>query len=210
MDIMSTNYILFYMFRSSLNIISIFIVFIIILIFFKLSNDNVVYVKSDIDGVRYLVRDEKDKKLASNLLSKIWMNMNKLKNHLISIKSNVGNDLKYINQLSNRMKNSIISESDGNTVYTSYTINKGEQIVFCLRSRAMMNVSQLHTENLMMYVAIHEMAHVGCPEKGHTPLFKHIFAFFIQESIKIGIYKYEDYSKTPVEYCGMTVSDNII
>src|SRR5438445_471854 len=80
----------------------------------------------------------------------------------------------YIEQLKERMSNVIISESSENNGYTSYSINKGEQIVFCLRSKKDNN--HLHDLNLLMYVALHEMAHVACPEIGHTDLFKEIFA----------------------------------
>ena len=62
----------------------------------------------------------------------------------------------------------------------------------------------------MMYVALHELAHVGCHEIGHTELFKDIFAFYTREAIKLGIYKYEDYDSNPVEYCGMVLSSSII
>jgi predicted metal-dependent hydrolase len=198
------------MLRTALNISIVFIIFVAILIFFKLSNSNVVYVRSQLDNRKYLVRDEKDKQRAANMLSKLWINMNKLKNHLIENKNKFPDYDQYIDQLERHMRHSKISESDGNTVYTSYTVNKGEEIVFCIRSRSLRRPNTIHNENLLMYVAIHELAHVACPERGHTPLFKKIFGFFIQESISIEIYTYEDYGRKPVEYCGMEVTDNII
>ena len=54
------------------------------------------------------------------------------------------------------------------------------------------------------------MAHSGCPDIGHTPLFNKIFHFFLTEAIKINIYKYEDYSKKPVMYCGMNLNTHIL
>lgn len=198
------------MLRSALNILIVFIIFVAIIIFFKLSNSDVVYVKSQLDNKKYLVRDEKDKQRAANMLSKLWINMNKLKDHLVANRDKFPDYIPYIDQLQKHMKNSKISESDGNTVYTSYTVNKGEEIVFCIRSKSLRGLNTIHNENILMYVAIHEQAHVACPERGHTQLFKKIFAFLIQESISIGIYTYEDYGKVPVEYCGMDVTDNII
>lgn len=91
--------------------------------------------------------------------------------------------------------------------YTSYTINKGEKIVFCLRSKLLDNI---HDTNTLMYVVIHEMAHVGCPEYGHTPLFKKIFKFLLQQSIVIGIYKPVDYRINPQNYCGMTINEYLL
>ena len=61
-----------------------------------------------------------------------------------------------------------------------------------------------------MYVAIHEMAHIACPEIGHGSLFKKIFRFLCEEAINIGIYKKVDYSANPIEYCGMILSSSII
>ena len=61
-----------------------------------------------------------------------------------------------------------------------------------------------------MYVVIHEMSHFACPEIGHGPLFQKIFKKFLEESIKIGIYNYEDYNKNSVEYCGMNLNSSIL
>ena len=95
-----------------------------------------------------------------------------------------------------------------NTVYTSYSINKGEQIVFCLRSKMIRN--KLHDFNLIMYVVLHEMAHVGCPEIGHTELFKKIFALFASEAVKMGLYEKIEFRNNNKEYCGMQITDSII
>ena len=57
---------------------------------------------------------------------------------------------------------------------------------------------------------MHEMAHIACPEIGHGDLFKKIFRFIALEAINIGLYRKEDYSQNPVEYCGMTLSSTIV
>ena len=63
-----------------------------------------------------------------------------------------------------RGTNSIIfRESTDDSKFTSYSINKGEEIVFCLRCK---KTNQLHNINELMYVAIHEISHVACPEIG--------------------------------------------
>jgi len=61
-----------------------------------------------------------------------------------------------------------------------------------------------------MYVVIHEMGHIGCPEFGHTKLFKDIFKFFLEQSVEIGIYKPIDYRIKPKDYCGMTINEYIL
>ena len=75
-----------------------------------------------------------------------------------------------------------IYENSNSSEYTSYSVNKGEEIVFCLKSRK--DPYNLHDINLMMYVAIHELAHIGCHEIGHTDLFKKIFAFYLEVAIE--------------------------
>ena len=169
---------------------------------------NVVLVKSDIDSKSYLVRDQEDKQLSANLLSKIWINIKKLDDYLYTSKKNYQNYEKYIDQMHNKLKNTKIQESTDNGIYTSYSINKGEQIIFCLRSRK--ETGKLHELNLLMYVVIHELAHVACPEFGHTELFKEIFAFLANEAIKINIYTKIDFKLNNKEYCGLTISDSII
>lgn len=187
-------------------IIIIFIFSIIAIL--KLEKNEVKYIKSTIDGNEYLVRDLPDKQLASDLLAHIKTNMTSIINHL-----NDNKDTKYIKnktyieQLKKKSAESIINESSPNSSYTSYSVNKGEQIVFCLRSKY---DNKLHDINLLMYVVLHELSHVACPEYGHTVLFKKIFAFITQVAIEMGLYIKIDFAKDPIEYCGLTISESII
>lgn len=191
------------------------VVFIIILIFIasiiiilKLEKHEVTYVKSDIDGKEYLVRDLKDKQQAANLLSQLKENMMTLTNHLYKHKDDKYKDDKTdIEQLKTRISDAIINESTSDSAYTSYSVNKGEQIVFCLRSK---ETNKLHDINLIMYVALHEMAHVGCSEYGHTTLFKQIFAFYTKVAMELGLYTKIQFNERPIEYCGLMISESII
>jgi predicted metal-dependent hydrolase len=61
-----------------------------------------------------------------------------------------------------------------------------------------------------MYVVIHELGHIGCPEFGHTPLFKQIFKFLLIQSSKISIYNPIDYRKNPQNYCGMEINEYLL
>ena len=190
-------------------IISILIIFIYMFLF--MNKNKLVLMEASDSGKKFLVHDDKLKKKAANLLSDIITNMYKLRNHLISIIDKV-NDKELKDSIKLLEKNlcdsrTNIYENSPKSEYTSYSVNKGEEVVFCLKSK---KTGNLHTINLLMYVAIHEMAHIGCHEIGHTDLFKKIFEFYTKESIKIGIYKYEDYDSNPVEYCGMVLSSSII
>ena len=116
-------------------------------------------------------------------------------------------NMSYIKDLVSRTKTINIMETPQDEKYTSYTINKGEKIVFCLRYKLFDNI---HDINTLMYVVIHEMSHIGCPEYGHTLLFKKIFKFLLEQSIKIGIYEPIDYRINPQNYCGMTINEYIL
>lgn len=183
--------------------------FVLIFVLFKYEKYEVKYVVSDIDGEKYLVRDLPDKQKSANTLAKIKANIFTLTRHLDRYKSTKYKDYEsYISQLSRRIKGVIINESTEDSVYTSYSVNKGEQIVFCLRSKRHKN--EFHNLNLIMYVVLHELAHVGCPEYGHTPLFKKIFAFFTTVAIDIGLYNKIDFQNNPTEYCGLEINDSIV
>lgn len=50
----------------------------------------------------------------------------------------------------------------------------------------------------------------GNPIHGHGREFREIFKFLLEESMKIGVYKYENYSATPKEYCGIMINSTIL
>lgn len=194
---------------DSIKITIIIVIVIVTLLFVKLSKKEVIYVQSDVDNNKYLVRDLPDKQMASNMLARIKMNLSILVNELNNKKNTEYIEYKpYIEQLYDKFDKIVINESSEDSIYTSYSVNKGEQIVFCLRSK--INKNDIHPINLVMYVALHEISHVACPEYGHTLLFKKIFAFFTTVAIKINIYQYIKFSEQPTEYCGLTISESII
>jgi predicted metal-dependent hydrolase len=180
----------------------------VVVIFIKVQDNNVIYVSSDVDKQPYLVRDVEDKQQAANMLAKIKKNILTVTDYLYTNINSFPEYKQYIQQLHDRIKNVQVLESSEDSVYTSYSVNKGEQIVFCLRSRKIRN--QLHKLNLLMYVVLHEMSHVACPEFGHTQLFKHIFAFITQIGIYLNLYTKIDFATDPTEYCGMVITDSII
>lgn len=208
--------------------ISHLILVLIILVFalivnYDIGQRDMVYVMSDLDNRYYMVRNQKDKKHAANFLAKLRKNIFLISNTLMSKlndpnasssdKKRYDSNKKYILQLNNNIKNIAILESSQNSVYTSYTINKGEQIVFCIRSKSISNYLQsnnMHDFNLVMYVLLHEISHVACPDLQHTDLFKKIFRFICEEAILMGIYEKIDFALFPREYCGMTVNASII
>lgn len=189
--------------------IIIIIIIVLVFIIFKLEKHEVKYVKSKVNNVEYLVRDTPDKQEAADKLGMIDVNMRKFIDYVYDHRNdeNFVKNKEYIEQLHDRIKNVVISESSADSSYTSYSINKGEQLVFCLRSKYN---NSFHDLNLLMYVVLHELSHVGCPEYGHGPLFKKVFAFFAECGVKCDVYKKIDFGEKPEEYCGLIISESII
>jgi hypothetical protein len=190
------------------------IIAIFLIIYYK--QDNRVIEKMSLveafDRNKYLVRDLKDKEISADLLAKLMKNLK----YLITVlkkRSETTTDQKllefkpFIETIYYKIDDVKVRENEGGNNLTSYSVNKGEELVFCLRSK---QNDKIHDLNELMYVAIHEIGHIGCPETGHTKLFAQINLFLLKEAVKLGVYTYRDYSIEPVEYCGMTLTTNIL
>ena len=194
-------------------ILIIITIFLIILYILKktnnFSNDNLILEKATFDGKYYQVLKKNNSSITANIIAKIKYNMYKIINYL---KNNI---IKYptkeyaINNLYNRTKNIDIIErpDDCDDYITSYTLNKGEQMVLCLRSKLL---SEIHDFNIIFYVVLHEMGHIASNNIGHDEEFKSNFIFLLQIAIKLNIYTKINYEKYPVKYCGMVVSENLL
>ena len=99
-----------------------------------------------------------------------------------------------------------ISESSPTSHYTSYSVNKGEKIVFCLRSKEA--DKELHDFNTITFVALHELAHLMTESIGHTPEFWDNFRFILKNAIQKGYYQVQDFKKKPIRYCGTDITDS--
>jgi len=191
-----------------------FVVFIIIFIvmsillfaYFNYQYPDMTYVKSMIDNKFYLVRNVQDKQNACDILAQLMEKILFLSNYLKKNEKNYPEYSEYINLLHTKAKDIILIESTQNSAYTSYSVNKGEQIIFCLRTKNINN--ELHDINLIMYVVLHEISHVACPiYDNHGPLFKKIFSFLTEEAVKLNLYTKIDFAKNPTNYCGMMISN---
>ena len=98
------------------------------------------------------------------------------------------------------------SESTPDAKYTSYSVNKGEKIVMCIRNKK--DGNKLVKLNILMFVALHEFAHVFTKSVGHTEEFWENFKYLLKVAIDIGIYKKIDFTKYPKNYCGTKITDS--
>jgi hypothetical protein len=163
-----------------------------------------------LDGNQYYVRDQQDKNEAVKILSDLRQNLKKLINF---IEENSANDKEYhiykdnINSIKNKIDEVVIKETPSNSSYTSYSVNKGEELYLCIRSK---NTNKIHNINDLLYVAIHEVAHIGCPEIGHTDLFFKINLYLLKKAVEFNLYKYDNYNNKPREYCGINLNNTLL
>jgi hypothetical protein len=62
--------------------------------------------------------------------------------------------------------------------------------------------------SMMMFVLIHELAHVMSESEGHNDEFMKNFKFLLKETEEGGLYIPIDYSNNPIVYCGVKVTNN--
>jgi len=178
------------------------------------NNTKSIYAK---DGKKYKVHNFNDASDAANALAEINAVMVNLIAHLkykyvgrgYEKNAFVSNydKISAVNNILNRYNpDNLVENSPHDKKDTSYTLNKGSTIAFCLREK---NASgDLHDINTLIFVAIHELGHIAIDDNDHPPLFWKIFKWLLQEAELGNIYFSKDYQKDPVKYCGMGVNYN--
>ena len=171
---------------------------------FGLGQFPMVSVKSSVDGQTYKVRDMPDKQAAADMMARIRLKMKKLKIHL----ETTFPDKPQVKQLARNFDAEAhrLGEATPEDEFTSFSVNKGESVHFCLRQREGENES-LVDENIVTFVAIHEMGHIITKSVGHGPDFWNNFAWLLEQAERIGIYTPQNFSAHPVAYCGMKITD---
>ena len=161
------------------------------------------YVKSTVDDNSYLVRNLPDKLEAANRLAEVRSRILRLMTHF---KQSITDNQIALDILKNFDADPTrFSESTPDSSYTSFTLNKGEKIHVCLRQK---NSSQdLVDVNVLTFVTLHEVGHIGTREIGHTPLFWNNFAWILKQAEEIGIYEFQNFAEQPVPYCGISITD---
>jgi len=190
---------------------SFFLLLLVITIFYLYLENKasaVTFVVSTVDKQKYLVRNVPDKQEASDLLANINKKLELIVTHLDDNKETNEEYKKRITdikRLKSNFASSTISESSPGNKYTSYSINKGERIVFCLRDKD--SEAKLIDENTILFVAIHELAHLMTKSIGHKKEFWDNMKFLLEVGIELGVYTKQDFASNPVKYCGTQITD---
>lgn len=158
------------------------------------------------DGRQYDMQNLPDKESAVALMSKIRSNLTKLYEHYKSEPALAADPP--VSRFIQRFQPDVFIENDMSSSDTSYSENKGQKIVVCLRDKTKAPQYPLVDENTVMFVMLHEMAHLMTETIGHTQEFWSNFRRILGDAVQIGIYTPVNYASRPVPYCGMQITDS--
>lgn len=212
-----------------------FIFVICLMILYKYNENNayeVLYVKAR-NGNRYLVRNLSDKQQAADTLGEMSDRFSKLVNYVdthdklkmwsVYVDKNPGmykqeSEIKektkqkaykkFCDDIKRLVKNynpNVLSENTPDSKFTSYSENKGQKIVFCMREKSNNKLVDLNT---MMFVGLHELSHLMTRTVGHDDEFWSNFKIILRIAIRLGIYKCQDFEKESKAYCGTRITDS--
>ena len=215
-----------------MDFVIIFIIGVILLLAYKYLETktyDVIFVKSKTSGKEYLVRNLPDKQEAADLLGnmnlrfdkiiaflkkedlfRVWSKYVKKDETLIEDKlADAGKEefKKFESDIHRLLKNynsDALSENTPDSAYTSYSENKGQKVVFCMRSKPGDVLMDLNT---MMFVGIHELAHLMSKSIGHNQEFWDNFRILLRISIGISQYKCQNFYTESKDYCGTKITD---
>lgn len=187
---------------SRSNAIVLILVILMIVLYIQQTVGSTENTKSTFDNKTYLVQNLSDKQDAADYIAKIAGALSKLVRHMAAKYPN-NDDVK---RMYARFDPSSISEGSIESGYTSYSVDKGRRIVLCIRQGDKTFVDF----NTMLYVAIHEIAHVMTLELDHPPQFWINFKFLLEEAMILNIYsKRPKGSSEPIPYCGISINNTI-
>ena len=190
--------------------VSFFLLLVVITVFYvHLENKSLDVVYVNVNGRNYLVRNLPDKEEAAKIMHQL---NTKFKNLISVCVENCDKNKHYteqnkidIKRLQSNYNENNISESSPGNKHTSYSINKGEKIVFCIRSKDGKNT--LVDLNTVTFVGIHELAHLMTESIGHNKEFWDNMKFLLKVAIEKNLYTKQNFSENPVEYCGTMITD---
>lgn len=157
-------------------------------------------VKSRVNNKEYYVRKLPDKQEAADKLASIGI---KLQNLIDGLDLEDKEKGKYNKKLKDNFNSDYITENIPGSQYVAYSVNKGEELSLCVREK---DTEKFMDDNIILFVAIHELSHIMTPENGHTPLFWDNMKYLLEQGSRMGIYKPVDYGKYPEMYCGMEIT----
>lgn len=191
--------------EKGLYVICVMVIAYIIYMYVSGSDLQLKCVVSTVDGNKYCVRDRKQVKKAANILAKVTKKLEKLVEYMKKEEP----EHKITKNLASKFNPNRIMETLPTSKLTAYSENKGEKVAFCLNKNVKESSDdELIDEHTLMFVAIHELTHIGTDSIGHKKDFWENFKYMLEKAKEAGIHDPMDYKEKPAQYCGMTIRDN--
>ena len=149
------------------------------------------------NGVSYKVR-KSNKSIQINTAKKLEYFKNELQKVVDYCKNNNLPTQEDANRMFERFKSTKFNETPTKDSSAAYVVNKGQELRVCLKGE---------DDNDIMFVLLHELAHIMSKSYGHNEEFKNNMDFLVKLAAELGIYKPVDYSKTPINYCGTKITN---
>lgn len=161
-----------------------------------------ILVKSDIDGRYYRVL-EKSGKFQADRLATVNKRITRLVDFMVNTVSS-SEKYKDYKQGILRLKRVytpviLMENSLENAKNVAFTVNKGEELHLCIKEK--------DTLNDLMFVVLHELAHICNKTQGHDTSFVDYFKFIIRQAVESGVYQFVDYSRDPVNFCDTPIKN---
>ena len=194
------------------------IIIIVVIILLNELNNHTIYdyftterIKSSVDNRSYKIvsafedKDEAADKMAQ--LNKFIIDFLRfLKKKFIIDRNGEELEIQFVTRvLSNYNPDSLYENNPKKGENTSFVINKGDKFALCLRN---MNSKDIHHDNILQFVIIHELTHLGTRTYGHDYQFWSWMKFMLVQAQLSGLYEPFNYNIRPVKYCGMDITGN--
>ena len=183
-------------------ILAIFVAGVALKMYFESDAFNLKCIVSDVDGNKYCVRERAKLQLAADLLANTTQKLKTLVAYLGKTYPERENCKRLVNNFNPKKVKEVLPTSE----YTAYSENKGEKLAFCTTTTK--KGDKLIDPNTLLFVAIHEIAHIMTKSIGHTTEFWQNFKFLLQNAVKIKIYNPVNYKSKNKSYCGMKITDS--
>tara|TARA_B100000927_G_scaffold233824_1_gene194161 strand:+ start:148 stop:723 length:576 start_codon:yes stop_codon:yes gene_type:complete len=184
-------------------VLILFILILICVIFLRYGIEALENRYSNVSKKSYYIREElPNSDETADVIGKLELFIDKFVAYL---DSKAPND-KRVKRLKDRLYDVKIEESPMEEGVSSYTINKGELISMCVRHKK--KNKNFHDYQTLLFVLIHELAHVASISKGHNREFMTNFKFLLEHAVESKMYYAQDYSNSPITYCGVKVTNN--
>ena len=163
-------------------------------------NKNITVLKSTNDNRKYRLLDLPGKEKCMEILVQLNKNVIQLLSYVKD------EDREGIKDLLDNYRPDSLCENLENRSLQAYSLNKGEEICLCLREPDD-ELKIIDDMNTLMFVLVHELAHLMTDDIGHTNKFWNNMAYLLKKSSEINLYNPINYKNSPVMYCGVKIDE---